>query len=52
MKTHRLLALLACTLTAAAQPPQLKHPEFLKEYAQSRGYLLGRPVKPKVTPQG
>ena len=52
MKTLRLLAFLACTLTAAAQPPQLQYPEFLKEYAQSRGYLLGRPVKPKVTPQG
>lgn len=31
---------------------RLVHPEFLREYAESRGYLLGRPVKPKITDQG
>jgi len=35
-----------------AQPTELKNPEFLEEYAQSRGFLLGRPVKPKLTRSG
>lgn len=30
----------------------LRQPEFLREYSETRGYLLGRPVKPKITPQG
>lgn len=25
---------------------------FLKEYAETRGYMLGRPVKPKISPDG
>lgn len=41
------LALLACTAALQAEP--LRHPEFLKEYAETRGFLLGRPVKPKIS---
>ena len=52
MKIARLMALLLCTANAVAQPPRLEHPEFLKQYAETRGYLLGRPVKAQVTRSG
>ncbi len=46
----RLLLALALTQLLPAEP--LKAPEFLKEYCETRGYLLGRPVKPRFTPDG
>ena len=46
----RLLLALALTQCLPAEP--LKKPEFLKEYCETRGYLLGRPVKPRFTPDG
>jgi dipeptidyl-peptidase 4 len=64
MKRALLLSLLlACPVLAQEpRPPhplfdlkemrQLAQPDFLREYAETRGYLLGRPVKPKITPQG
>ncbi|MBS2036813.1 S9 family peptidase [bacterium] len=42
----RLLALLALSQLAHAQDP------FLKEYCETRGYLLGRPVKARYTHGG
>ncbi|MFN8610007.1 MAG: alpha/beta fold hydrolase [Vulcanimicrobiota bacterium] len=42
----RLIALLALCQIARAQEP------FLKEYCETRGYLLGRPVKPRYTQDG
>lgn len=46
----RLLIALALTQLLPAEP--LKQPEFLKEYCETRGYALGRPVKPRFTPDG
>ena len=46
----RLLLALALTNLAPAQP--LKQPEFLQEYCETRGYLLGRPVKARFTHDG
>ena len=46
----RLLLALALTQLLPAEP--LKNPEFLKEYCETRGYLLGRPVKPRFTSDG
>ncbi len=47
-----LLALLAIALTSvasAAEEPQLK---FFRDLAETRNYTLGRPVSPKLTPDG
>jgi dipeptidyl-peptidase-4 len=41
--------LLLCSLLASLP---LAADEFLKDYAETRGYLLGRPVKAKLTEQG
>ena len=46
----RLLLALALTHCLPAEP--LKKPEFLQEYCETRGYALGRPVKPRFTPDG
>ncbi len=43
----RLIAALALTQLAPAQDPN-----FLKEYCETRGYLLGRPVKARYTKDG
>ena len=32
-------------------PPPDPRPNFLREFGQTRGYLLGRPVRPTLTPQ-
>src|SRR3954469_11348255 len=45
-----LFALLAATTPAAE--PAVKNPEFLRDYAATRGFMLGRPVKPQPTPDG
>lgn len=40
---------------ASAAPPERRTPldaSFLRDYAETRGFLLGRPVKPKPTPDG
>jgi dipeptidyl-peptidase-4 len=57
MKTATLSALallLAAVATAAADAP--KGPpldtSFLKLYAETRGFMLGRPQKPTITPDG
>jgi len=52
MKVAKWLVVLGWAATCWAQPTELRYPEFLKEYAQTRGFLLGRPVKGKVTRQG
>lgn len=52
-----LRALIVVVLTAAvapaADPPKpTVDTTFLKEFAETRGYMLGRPQKPKFTPDG
>ncbi len=46
-----LLALLAVAAPALAAEPPIDT-AFLRQYAQTRGFMLGRPSKPKVTPDG
>lgn len=45
---------LACAVALAAQPAkdQPLDAEFLRTYAQTRGFMLGRPVQAKPTPDG
>ncbi|HEX4611110.1 MAG TPA: prolyl oligopeptidase family serine peptidase [Urbifossiella sp.] len=55
--TLTALFLLAAASAVPARPPaDAKGPpvdtSFLKRYAETRGFLLGRPVKPKVSPDG
>lgn len=45
--------LLTLAMTLAADPPGPPiDTSFLRQYAETRGFLLGRPVKPKITPDG
>ncbi len=46
------LFVLCFSLLVAAEPPPLRHPEFLTEYAQTRGYVLGRPTRPRLSASG
>jgi dipeptidyl-peptidase-4 len=59
MKTTTLAAVfvpLAAVALAADPPEPPKGPaldtSFLKQYAETRGFTLGRPQKPKITPDG
>ncbi len=51
-----LLLLVAASAVPARPPADPKREpvdtSFLKRYAETRGFLLGRPTKPKVTPDG
>ena len=54
--TPALLLLLAASAVPARPPADPKvepvDTSFLKRFAETRGFLLGRPTKPKVTPDG
>lgn len=58
MKTTYILAGIALTIvvmsTPAADPVKglALDTSFLKQYAETRGFMLGRPQKPKVSPDG
>ena len=50
-----LILLAIAALTPAADAPGAPKPmdtSFLKLYAETRGFMLGRPTKPKVAPDG
>ncbi len=54
----RAFALLLCTTLAAGAADPLTPKDsaldtrYLRDHAQTRGFMLGRPVRPKVTPDG
>ena len=56
----RALALLLCTVpvAVAGEPARLFAKEsaldtrYLRDHAETRGFMLGRPVRPKITPDG
>ena len=50
MRTITLLAVCGAAMPAPAADPV--DTSFLKHYAETRGFMLGRPVKPKITPDG
>src|SRR5262245_63862840 len=57
MRTTILLPLLALAAALAAAPEAVMAQKpldttFLKDYSQTRGFMLGRPVSPKVAPDG
>jgi dipeptidyl-peptidase-4 len=50
-----LILFLQLAAVASAADPMPEKPldtSFLKEYAETRGYMLGRPQKPKISPDG
>ncbi len=52
MKKIMLAFSLWATLAAARLPAQDLDTAYLRDHAQTRGFLLGRPVKPTPTPDG
>src|SRR5476651_2327168 len=51
----RMILSIVILCTAALAAPAADTPmdtSFLKLYAETRGFMLGRPVKPKVSPDG
>ncbi len=55
MKTILPLSVLLMSVqTLSAEPPPVQplDASFLRLYAETRGFMLGRPVKPKPTPDG
>lgn len=49
----RVLSFLVGTLLVASAPGETPlDTSYLRDHAQTRGFLLGRPVRPKVTPDG
>ena len=54
MKSILPLLVLAMTVdrSPAAEPAKPLDPSFLRLYAETRGFMLGRPSKPKPTPDG
>lgn len=51
-KSLEYMRFVAMTLLAATTASAAADSSFLKEYASTRRYLAGRPVNPKVTPDG
>jgi len=48
-----VIVVLTAAAAPAADPPKAPvDTSFLKEFAETRGYMLGRPQKPKFTPDG
>ncbi len=47
-----LLCVLLLPAAASGQEPALKHTEYLRALSQTRGFMLGRPVRPQPTPDG
>ena len=56
MKPRLLLSLVICLLIWVPSPGQDKTPlldaKYLRDHAQTRGFMLGRPMQPKFTPDG
>src|SRR5207249_2896401 len=50
--TLTLAAVLALAAAAPAADDKPMDTSFLKLYAETRGFMLGRPQKPKITPDG
>jgi dipeptidyl-peptidase-4 len=52
MRHLGLFSYLCLTATAAAAEPPVPAPGYLRHHAETRGFMLGRPVKPRPTPDG
>jgi dipeptidyl-peptidase 4 len=49
---NTLIPLALCTMSADPNPGPPVDTSFLRLYAETRGFMLGRPAKPKITPDG
>jgi dipeptidyl-peptidase-4 len=52
LPTLAIVLFAAVTQAADPLPGKPLDTSFLKEYAETRGYMLGRPQKPKISPDG
>ena len=52
MRPLALAALLVVMLYAVALGEPPLDTSYLRDHSQTRGFMLGRPVRPKVTPDG
>src|SRR4051794_34757641 len=52
MRHLGLFSYLCLTATASAAEPPVPYKDYLRQHAETRGFMLGRPVRPRPTPDG